>query len=620
MRARATGGAVLSSIDATVGGRPQPAPDAPRREALSYLLRTYPVMVIATVCMAAITALVPIAFILTTTYLATSAVENGAPSSHLPLTSVVLALAALVVVLQATTVLRQALTEALGRRLDIEFRDRLADLVSRPAGVGHLEGIGRVPELDAAMGVMNRLGGPAGGLLGLVGQASALVSGVACVVLIAQASALGGIAVVVFCGLAAVFMRLDLGRSTAISNLTKHQLRRVEYIRDLIMRPGTEKEIHVFGAGDWLGARHRLAWRTASDTAWTGTGGYGRSAVAAPAAVVACVFAAFCSYHAWSAGTASFYNLVAALQAVIAVVPFMLVSEYDRLATVGWGAVSALRDTAARLDTEPSRTIAGTRHDASGTKPTHDIVFSGVTFGYPGGPSVIEGLDLRISGGRTTAIVGENGAGKSTILALLARFYEPTRGSITWDGRPISDIAAPQWRRMLSTVMQRPMELALSLAENVSWGSPGEPDKDLMEEVARKTGLAEVIDALPDGWDTVLTRQISGGVDLSGGQWQKVGLARGLYAIHTGAEILTLDEPTASMDIHSERQVYETIMKESAGRTIILVSHRFATVRKADHIVVLGSGHVIEQGSHDELMAIDGQYRKMFTIQSEMHR
>jgi ATP-binding cassette subfamily B protein len=220
--------------------------------------------------------------------------------------------------------------------------------------------------------------------------------------------------------------------------------------------------------------------------------------------------------------------------------------------------------------------------------------------------------------GELLAIVGVNGAGKSTLIKLLAGLYEPTSGRVTADGVDIADLGPTAWRTRLAVVFQDFVRYHLSAADNVSLGNAAaEMSRGAVVAAARDAGLDKVVDGLPNGWDTPLARARTGGVDLSGGQWQQVALARALYAVRTGARVLVLDEPTAHLDVRTERDVFARLTAHRGDASVVLISHRLSTVRQADRIALIGDGRVAEAGTHDELMAARGPYATMFAIQAQ---
>jgi ATP-binding cassette subfamily B protein len=254
--------------------------------------------------------------------------------------------------------------------------------------------------------------------------------------------------------------------------------------------------------------------------------------------------------------------------------------------------------------------------------PGGPIRFEGVSFRYPEGDhDVLDGLDLELAEGRSLALIGVNGAGKTTLVSLLARMRDPTGGRITVGGVPLTELPADVWQRRVAVVYQDFTRLPLTARENITMNLDGAPDDPAaIEEAVRRSGSAEVIDGLPGGLETVLSPQYSGGRDLSGGQWQRLALARALYAVEQGASVLVLDEPTAQLDVRAEAAFYDRFLKITAGVTSVVISHRFSTVRRADRIAVLDGGRITELGSHDELLETGGTYARMFNQQAARFR
>jgi ABC-type multidrug transport system fused ATPase/permease subunit len=241
--------------------------------------------------------------------------------------------------------------------------------------------------------------------------------------------------------------------------------------------------------------------------------------------------------------------------------------------------------------------------------PTHEVRFRNVTFAYPGGSNVLEHFDLTIPAGSSLAIVGQNGAGKTTLAKLLCRLYDPQSGGIEVDGVDLREFDLEAWRARVTAVFQDFTKFELPLRDNVApSGAPDEEVRGALES-AGAAGLAEL--------NTVLARGYDGGIDLSGGQWQRIALARALCAVRLGAGVVLLDEPTAQLDVRGEAEIFERILKATRRCTTILISHRFSTVRHADRICVLEHGRVIEVGTHDELMAKGGRYWTMFVMQAK---
>jgi ABC-type multidrug transport system fused ATPase/permease subunit len=252
-----------------------------------------------------------------------------------------------------------------------------------------------------------------------------------------------------------------------------------------------------------------------------------------------------------------------------------------------------------------------------------------VSFSYPGSDAaVLSGLDLEIPAGQRLAIVGLNGAGKTTLVKLLCRLYDPDAGTIEVDGVCLRDIDPTQWRTRIGVLFQDFIHFRLPARDNVclrpglapDTGQELAPAHDI-QAAAKRAGITELIEALPLGWETPLHASARGGVDLSGGQWQRLALARALHAVESGAGLLILDEPTANLDPSAELSFFDSVLNQdlAPGRplTTILISHRFATVRHADRIVVIEEGRVSQDGTHDELMETAGAYRTLFESQAQ---
>jgi ATP-binding cassette subfamily B protein len=246
------------------------------------------------------------------------------------------------------------------------------------------------------------------------------------------------------------------------------------------------------------------------------------------------------------------------------------------------------------------------------------VRFEGVWFRYPGADTdVLRGLELSIDAGESIGLVGINGAGKSTLVHLLAGSLRPTAGRIVVDGVDLAtldevDVAA--WQRRLAVVTQDFLRLPLTARENVVLAE--QLDLERLGDVARIAGVDGAVAGLPLGWETLLDRSVTDGGELSGGQWQRLALARALYSVQTGAGMLLLDEPAAALDVRAEVELVDRYLRLTRDLTCLLISHRFSVVRDADRICVLQDGVVAEQGTHEELMAEQGRYAAMFQLQA----
>jgi ATP-binding cassette subfamily B protein/ATP-binding cassette subfamily C protein len=244
------------------------------------------------------------------------------------------------------------------------------------------------------------------------------------------------------------------------------------------------------------------------------------------------------------------------------------------------------------------------------------IRFENVSFTYPGGiKPVLNGISLHLKPGEKLAIVGENGSGKTTLIKLLTRLYTPDSGRILLDGLDLQEWDIEVLRRRIGVIFQNFVRYQFTVGENVGVGDVDHLEDKARWEVASDKGMARpFIDEMPEGFGTQLGRWFRGGQELSGGQWQKIALSRAF--MRTGADILVLDEPTAAMDAEAEVHIFDHFRTITQNQMVVLISHRFSTVRMADKIVVMAGGELLEQGTHEELLKLGGRYARLFSIQA----
>jgi ATP-binding cassette subfamily B protein len=508
-----------------------------------------------------------------------------------------------------------ALSTTANSRITGELQGRLLAAVSEPVGVSHLEDAQVLDRLARAEGTLTGFF-PGDAPVTWVGLLATRISGI-----------IGCVAVGVFTwwlGLMLLVMWLAVRRFVLVAVVRQATelrgqttvMRRAWYFIGVGSKARDAKEIRVFGLAGFVANRFRGEYREAMRGASAGLRDLHRRAAISFAVVIAGYSVALLVI----AGDARSH--VIGVGALAVLLPMLSVTmstgsvNYDDI-TLAW-TLAGLPDVDT-LETElgsGATTLEGST-DATGL-PRESVRLDGVRFRYPlGRDDVLAGVDLELPAGTSTAIVGVNGAGKSTLVSLLARLRDPTAGRITVDGIDVRDLDPRRWQRAVAIMPQEPVRYPVTAYDNIAFGAlEHSGDRAGVEAVARRSGFLDVVQTLPQGWDTVLARELPGGVDLSGGQWQRLALARALFATRHGARLLVLDEPTAALDVRGEARFYEQFLDITGELTTVIISHRFATVRRADRICVLDGGRITERGTHDELVAAGGTYARMYEMQA----
>jgi ATP-binding cassette, subfamily B, bacterial len=568
-----------------------------------------PVLAPAFLAVAVIEGLLPTAFTVLAGHLLRTAQEGG------PLGWPLVATAVIFLVGDVVGQVRFALMEGFRHRVDGRRRERAMLAALTPPGIAHLEDPAVLDVVEKA----SRTDWPdtsafAGSLFGLVTVRLVAFSSAAVVATFRWWLAVGLLAVWWLVG------RVMRAGQVGAWEDTADRLRWAEYVRELAFQPLASKEIRVFAFQGWLVDRFTGAWHDVMRDVWRGRRGTRVKQVAVLALAAAANVAAFSVLvAAGRRGELDAGQLVVLAPALLAMSQFGQTDEFTIGFALGAVTLPAVAEAEALLSSERFRPPGTAPADGI---PQREIRFEDVDFAYPTRPGrpVYEGLSLCIEAGRSLAIVGVNGAGKTTLVKLLARLYEPTGGRITVDGVDLRELDARSWQPRVAAIFQDFVRYELTAGDNVAFGAVHvERDLERLRSAADRVGVRDLIEALPLGWDTVLSRRYEDGTDLSGGEWQRVALARALYAVEAGAGVLVLDEPTANLDVRAEVDLFDRFLEVTRGATTVLISHRFSTVRRADRIVVLDAGRVVEEGSHDELVALGGRYARSFRLQADRY-
>ena len=520
------------------------------------------------------------------------------------------------VLLQMLSPIHQAVSANLGDRTAAWLYDRLTEACVRPPGMGHLEDPTLTGDLTVARDFDLGMTGPplsismdfiASGMVEMIG-------GVACAVILARYAWWAPIV------LAGAWLATHwLLRESAIwrdrnTEEVRGAQRDADYAYRLAVDPPASKELRLFGLAGWTIDRFIARRTRLHELQYAATRLRERPVVWSMLLVVSAnVLVFWLLASAAAAGRISLGEVVVYVQSAVGV-------SMIAFGGFSWALDGAAAPVAAVLRLEPAMRRAGALRSGdrpADATPARQIRLRDVTFAYAAGAStrpstgatVLEHFDLTIPAGSSLAIVGQNGAGKTTIAKLLCRLYDPQSGAIEIDGVDIRELDLASWRSRVAAVFQDFIRLELPLRDNVA--PAGAPD-DVVRAGLESAGAANLA-----ALDTVLARGYDGGTDLSGGQWQRVALARALAAVTLGAGVVLLDEPTAQLDVRGEAEIFDRLLAATRHCTTILISHRFSTVRHADRICVLEHGRVIELGTHDELMALAGRYRTMFDLQAQ---
>jgi ATP-binding cassette, subfamily B, bacterial len=508
---------------------------------------------------------------------------------------------------------RTALGRALGRRVTGRLGERLMMAASEPATIGHLEDPAYLSRLARARGEGTIDMPPGEAVFGCYTRASVWVTSIGSAALLAAVT--WGLGVVVFAVFVVLHSRLVRNYRRAVIETVNQteKLRRTSYLRDVPTTPGAAREVRLFGLAAFFRDAYQSQWRPNMLEVWQRRREHRLFVVVVvvvTGVTVASVFW-FLGYLAATGGT-TMGDLAIGGLAVRALLQVLRADDDDlRMAFGSKAAAEAFAFPVVASSAGPDKDPWPT--------PVASIYCEDLRFRYCGAADeVLHGLNLAIPAGQSLAIVGLNGAGKTTLARLMAGLDAPSGGCVRVGGTPITDANRRSWQRQVVAVFQDFGRYELSVRDNIAFGSLAKSgDEEGLRAVARQAGLLTFIEGLPDGWDTVLSSGFTGGVDASGGERQRIAIARALFGLRHGARLLIMDEPAASLDARAEAQLYDTFQELTAGATTIAISHRFATVRKAERVVVLDHGLIIEDGTHEDLVTADGRYAELFRLQAK---
>jgi ATP-binding cassette, subfamily B, bacterial len=502
-----------------------------------------------------------------------------------------------------------AISYNLGDRTAAWLYDRLTEACVHPPVMGHLEDLNLTSDLTVARDFDLGMTGPplAISMDFIAGGMVEMVSGIASAIIVAKYAWWAPVVLV-----AAWFSTHVLLRESAVwfdrnTDEVRAAQRDAEYAYRLAVDPPASKELRLFGLAGWTIDRF-IAQRTRlHELQYRATRLRERPVIWSLLIILAANILVF-----WALAADTSHGRITLGEAVVYIQGALGVSAIA-FGGFSWALDGVAAPVAAVLRLEPAMKSAGAfpsgERSASGL-PAREIRFRDLTFSYAQGAApVLEHFDLSIPAGSSLAIVGQNGAGKTTLAKLLCRLYDPQSGVIEIDGIDVRDFDIASWRSRVTAVFQDFLRLELPLRDNVA--PAGAPD-DVIRAALESAGAAKLADL-----DTILARGYDGGIDLSGGQWQRIALARSLAAVALGAGVVLLDEPTAQLDVRGEAEIFDRLLSKTRHCTTILISHRFSTVRHADRICVLEHGRVVEFGTHEDLMALGGRYHTMFNLQAQ---
>lgn len=514
-------------------------------------------------------------------------------------------------------------TGRLGRRMNSELQRRVTLACQSPLLLDHFDD-------SEVQGAISLVRDDTGGM-GLPGTAISGFFGV----IGAKLSPLGGVGVLfhysplIGVGALLVYLVLSAGMLKALILMAGSQISArssflpAEYLRTTTLDARPARELRVFGLSGWVRGRVGSTYRTAMKQLWRTRDRF-VTGLAIGLFVMTATFGGLLFTHLSrqaSTGALSLATFLTVFNCCALLVSIQLDGE-DLRAMLGGAAMSAILSLEAKAAAARAASEQRPKVPLPPAAPVSEIRLEGVRLRHAGAATdVLTGVDLVIPAGQRLAVVGLNGAGKTTLASVLAGLRRPTGGRVLIDGTDLEDVDHGQWQRRVAVLSQNFVHYPLTAFDNVAVGRPElADDRAAVLAAAEQAGAASVVAGIPGGWDTVLSPTVKGGTDLSGGQWQRIGLARALLAVAGGARVLILDEPTSALDVRAEAALFSELISMPALQqiTVILISHRFSSVRQAERIVLLDGGAVVEDGNHESLLAAPAGYAELFQLQAAL--
>jgi ATP-binding cassette, subfamily B, bacterial len=583
-----------------------------------------PRLVVGTVLTTAVSGLLPAGFILAGGQLTQEIQSALAQPGRRNLEGVVRAFLLLMTLFLLSEVMLPVLGRLrwlLSKRIDGVARHRSIRAALAGTDMSHLHDEEMLHGLWRVRGIVQHAVTPGTGAAGTLGVAREYLTGLACAAILIRFHPWLGALVLVAALASRVRWRAEVIAIIDAWIEGLDAMGEARYFVELGLGRHGALEVRLFGLRDWI--RQRIT--AAGIRGWTPTWRSRTLRLGRQSALTVFISGGVALLALrWAADAAIGGSLTIADLAVFVPALFGVLAlgrTYDDDTAVEYGAVTL--PGLERVERGAARAVSrgvGGRTTNADTAPT--IELQEVSFRYPGiDEEVLRDVNIAIPSGSSAALVGLNGAGKTTLVRLVCGLYAPDRGTVSVDGTDLRELDLEAWHRRIAPMFQEFVRLQVSLRQNVTAGAREASIADArLQEILEEAGVATFADRLPDGLETSLATKYADGTDLSGGQWQRLGVARALYALQAGARFLILDEPTSNLDTSSEERLVERLVEGTSGEvTTLLITHRLSLARRTDRIVVLDRGRIVEQGSHEDLIRLGGRYAEAFGMQAEMY-